>query len=800
MKKLLMILGMLVLLNSAAMAAAKSAERSILLEMRKTTDLGRDRISLIFDRLPEFSLDRSGQRFDILLENTSLSKGLVKPPEDETLVRILFAEKTESLLASLLLRRPPVQVVSTSSDKPARLDFDLYWEKSGSARPAVVFRIDGIPGRKGDPSAPGNKEFPPWSQGWRDFFAADLTPWALSPEMNYSLPELPPLDGTKTSQAMQQRLALAEQKEWSRLLQQTADMPAVLATETSLETLLLSEALLRTSALEAAEAYLRKGEALDKELRPRVDYLTDFALAANGHPYAAQLKLQDDLESLSAMDPFLPFMTLLAAETALATGENQQALNWLENKEILWPEALLPLVALRKATALAALGQPAEALQHLNRVADIEELLNFYPAARARLAAAAFASRNFELAARWYNRLAEQLSEKEMQSLAMFAAAAARYNAGDREWAQIGLQKTQLEMPGTEGADRSTLRLQDFQVLNGDEAAQAVAAHQYAELEKNSRLRALREEAGFKEALVLFLLGDAPTSVQRLMSFRRDFASGPLRAAADSLLLEQLPGVIGNLVEQKNDLQAIVLVEQNREILLQERLDNDFLGLIAAALTRLGLYERAIRVVLFQFDRATRVAEKEKFYLPLARLYRLQRQNQTVVNQAQTYLERYPKGESRGEIYSLMLDALVDLKGDDELLKQLERPDRPVSANLEMRAAWIYWQQERLGAVAERLTRAAELAGSLPQNETLLLAEALFQLERNREAAPLFDSLRSDPAFGAQASYRSAQLLLRKGERLAALKLLLEFVDKDQRSPWSLLAQDLLKEVSATNF
>jgi thioredoxin-like negative regulator of GroEL len=117
-----------------------------------------------------------------------------------------------------------------------------------------------------------------------------------------------------------------------------------------------------------------------------------------------------------------------------------------------------------------------------------------------------------------------------------------------------------------------------------------------------------------------------------------------------------------------------------------------------------------------------------------------------------------------------------------------------------MRAAWIYWQQGRLENLVERLTRATSLAGSLPQNETLLLAETLFQLQRNREAAPLFNRLRSDPDFGAQASYRSAQLLLRQGENLPALNLLLEFVDKDRSSPWSILAQDLLKELNVTNF
>ncbi len=787
------LLGLMVCLQPAGYLFA--ADPPKLLELQKHEGLSSTRITLTFDRLPEFSFDHSGQRLDVLLSKSTVSAGLMKLPEDETVVKILLAEKKGDLLVSLLLRRPPKQIVSESQDKPAQIRFDLYWDSARGSRPAVAFRIEGIPGRKGGRKVRDERQFPPWRENWRPLFKADLSPWKIEPEAHFSLPKLPVLTFDKPTAALKQRLDLVAENRWLSLLRFLPEMPAVAKAEKRVEELLVIEGLLRTDGLAAADRRLLALEDLQGPYRTRVDYLTDFVLASNGQAYAAFLKLSEQLKKLPVEDNLYPLMTLLAAETALASRNNKDAATLLENKKIRWPATLRPLVTLRRADAASELKSYADALRGYRSLSPDSRIFDQYPRSRARAARAAFEKGDYALAARFYKALAQQMADQPQEALAYYAAAASSYDAGDTEWAQIGLQKIYLEMPGTEGADRAALRLQDHQVLIGGERAQATAIYQYADLAKHSRTRALREEAMFKQALVLYLLGDSAESVKVLMTFRRVFARGSLRAEADSLLREQLPAVISRLIKKGEDIPAVVLVEQNRKLLLKGQLDKEFLDQIAGAFTRLGLFKRAARVLLFQLDRAQGKKEREELYLPLAQLYLMRREYRAASDYARTYLDKYPQGSRRGEAYGLLLDALEKQKRFSELLQQLERKDRPQSATLDIRAAWIYWQQERLTDVAARLEHARALGGVFAVKDMALLAETLYQLGRNTESAALYKTLIQNKKFGAQAKYRSAQLLLRQGKKRDGLKLLQDFVEKDKDGPWVILAQDLLKEI-----
>lgn len=772
-----------------------AAEKPVLLELQKQEGLSSTRISLVFDRVPQFSSEHSGQRLDILLSGVTVSPGLSRLPEDETVVKILLAQKGGDLLASLLLRRPPKQIVSKSQEDPARIDFELYWDSARGSRPAVAFRIEGIPGLKGGRKVRTERSFPAWHESWRDLFKADLTPWKLDPELNYSLPDLPDFAIENPTPALTQRLELRAEKRWLSLLRFTPEMLPVAEHEKLLEELLIIEGLIRSDGLEAAGVRLRSLEDLEGLHRARVDYLTNFVLAATGQAYAAFLKLDEQLKQLSGADPFFAPMTLLAVETALASGNEKAAIKLLANKELNWSATLQQIASMRSADATCGLGDYPEALSEYRKLPNSAVLFDSYPGSRACAAQSAFALGEFQAAARLYKNLARQLVDKPLADLAYFAAAAANYNAGATEWSQIGLQKIFLEMPGTEGADRAALRMQDLQVLTGGERGQAEASYRYAFIAKNSTSRALREEASFKQALVLYLLGDSAASVKQLMAFRRAFSSGALRPEADSLLSEQLPGVINALIDNGEDISAVVLVEQNRKLLLKGDLERSFLDRVAGALTRLGLFRRAARILLFQLDRAVDMAAREEFYLPLAQLYLLRQEYRAASDYAQTYLDKYPKGGMRGAVYGLMLDALEKQKRSEELMQLLERSDRPRSAALDVRAAWLYWQQQRLDSTVERLQSAQRLTGGLEVKEMALLAESLYQLGRTRDAEKLFIELQADETFGPQARYRSAQLLMRLGKMREGLNLLRSLVDNDKTGPWTVLAQDLLKQV-----
>ncbi|MCF6178654.1 MAG: hypothetical protein L3J63_04585, partial [Geopsychrobacter sp.] len=456
-KKLKIVLLAFVLLLPAVRAFCAEAnpepDKPILLELQKQEGLSSTRISMLFDRIPEFTFEHSAQRLDILLSKVSVSKGLTRLPEDETVVKILLAQKGDEILVSLLLRRPPKQIVSKSQENPARIDFDLYWDSARGSRPAVAFRIEGIPGRKGGRKVREERKFPPWHENWRQLFKADLTPWTLDPELNFSLPQLPEMAMKKPSAALKQRLELVKQKRWLSLVRFLPEMPPVAAGEKLLEELLVIESLMRTDRLDAAGHRLAQLEGIKGEFKSRVDYLTDFVLAANGQAFAAFLKIQEQLKRLPKQDSFSPLMVLLAAESAIASGNDKDVAVLLKDKKITWPEQLKPLVLMRLGDADSGLGKFPEEMEQYRKLVDGALLFEHYPRSRGRAAKAAFKVGKYRLAARFFKKLGHQLEDQPRQDLAFYAAAAANYDAGETEWAQIGLQKIFLEMPGTEGAE-----------------------------------------------------------------------------------------------------------------------------------------------------------------------------------------------------------------------------------------------------------------------------------------------------------------------------------------------------------
>jgi tetratricopeptide (TPR) repeat protein len=500
------------------------------------------------------------------------------------------------------------------------------------------------------------------------------------------------------------------------------------------------------------------------------------------------------LERLSDDNPLLPLSQFLFAEAALAAGKDRAALDHLQLQGVDWPDVLLIPRKLRIADAHAGLGQLDKAIQTYRDLAEEPGLFDYYRFSSNRAAFSAFKNGNYLFASEVYRKLITPLEEAPGDDLLLFAAGAAAYEAGDLGWGMIGLQRATLDRPDTEGGDRAALRLLDIKILKGGELVLAQTAAEYAKLGEKSQFRPVREEARFKHALALYLLGDNQESLEKLMRFRREFGSSQLIREADLLILQQLPTVVHRLLEQKNDLQAVVLAEQNRKLLLRSGFDKEFLRDLATAFDRLGLYERAGRVLLYLFDRTAGKPEQELIYLPLAQSYLKRAEYQKASEYAERYLKKFPHGEDAGALFSILLDAFERNGHSEELLSWLDREDRPSSRDLEIRAAHIYWKAGRLPSMVECLRRADRFGGAFEVKEMALLAEGYYQLGKNLAAEKIYRKLFDDPLFGVQARYRTAQLLLRQQQRRAALALLEKLVETDGDDPWGKLAQDLLTQ------
>ena len=791
-KTLALVLLFLLFFLSMSMTV-RAAETITLKSMVKEENPAFTRLTLTFSTLPQFSSEHSGQRVDLLLSDVELDPALRQLPEDERIVKILLAKKQQDLLLSILLRRLPQQIVTESKQNPARIVMDIYWSGGDTAaRPAVAFRITDMPPRKAGRRAARYQQESPWKDRWDDFFRDYRTYWKLDLPLTFTLPPQPPLVSDKQSPLwpLQEH---ANNNMFLSLIQQAAALRGLEPQQVYLRDIFASEAQLRTGAKEAALARLdslrREEEGSE---RSRVEYLTAYGQALDGQPLVAQLTLLQLLADIGEDDPFLPLAHFLFAETALATGQDKVALEHLQTKGITWPASLVVPVELRIADAKAGLGKLDEAVAAYRDLVDEPGLFDFYRFSSNRAGFSAFKNKNYKFASEIYRQMVTPLVEAPGDDLLLFAAGSAAYEAGDMGWGMIGLQRATLERPETEGGDRAELRMIDIELINKGELALEKVSRKYAELGFRSQFRPVREESRFKHALALHLLGEQRESVEKLMQFRREFGSSELVRETDLLILEQLPLVIHQLLEAKNDLQAVVLAEKNRKLLLRKGFDKKLLRDLATAFERLGLYERSSRVLLYLLDRTANSPEQRHIYLPLAQAYLKQAEYELASRYAEQYLQKYPQGEDAGAIFSLLLDAFDRQGQHAKLVTWLSRKDRPSSRDLEIRAAYIYWHQGNMAEVARCLERAQQHGGKLEVKEMALLAEAYYQLRRNGAAEKIYQQLQSDPDYGVRARYRTAQLLLRREQRRGAISLLKELVASDGSSRWGKLAQDLL--------
>lgn len=768
----------------------RAAEAATLLAMDKQENPNHTRIIFQLSDLPEFTTDRSGQRISLKLKQVEAAADLHDLPEDEAVVKILLAQKHEELLVSLLLRRPPQQVYTETQTGPNRIVMDIYWAADESSRPAVAFRISDMPPKKAGRRAARFQRKSPWDGRWYDFYRSYRSDWKLDLPLKFSLPKLPPLISDRNSPLwpLQEHADLGM---FLSLLKSAGSLSDLNDEQRFQRNLLVAEAQLRTGAVDAANARLLQMKETAGPNAARVGYLTAYGEALDGQPLVAGIRLQELLPQLKEEDPFVPYLRLLAAETTLSSKRDKEGLEQLD-KVAVWPDAFLQIAELRRADLLAGSGRLEDALAIY---ADLVEETGLYEAYRFscnRAAFTAFKQGNYSQASDLYRKLSEQLKDQPGEGLALFATGASAFEAGDSAWGMIGLQRATLDRPGSEGADRAALRLIDLGVIKGGELGLAKAVGEYAELGQKSDYRPVREEAVFKKALGLYLLKEHKQSVDELMLFRRNYATSKFKREVDLLLLEQLPKVVHSLLQEKDDLSAVVLVEKNRKLLLSGEFDQPFLQDLAMAFEKLGLYDRAGRVLLYLFDHNAGKPAQQEVYLPLARSFAKRKEYEKAGDYAGRYLKKYPQGEDAGALFGILLDSFDRQKRDQDLLGWLDDKTRPRSVDLEKRAAWIYWKLGKMNAVIDSLEWIKSAGHELGVKEMALLAEAYFQLDKNSQAEKNYRLLREDPGYGTQALYRGAQLLLRKRDRGAAMALLKKAVEVDTDGPWGKLAQDLL--------
>ncbi len=769
----------------ALYAPAHALGEPTLLRFSQDETLVSTRVRLDFSALPPHRVQVSGQRVDLFLTGARASQQLSLPLEDNSIIRTLLAQSDAELVVSLLLRRPPARAYA-SAEGEGTLLLEIFWDSDGGVRPSIAFSVSGMPAARAGAGVLQRPSLSRYAGRWEAFF--DEYRVAFRPEIPlfHFLPHRPREAFGEIPREIE-GLALADR--WSQVLDTLRTSAAPSEPQKRLDLAFLrAEALVRTGAFAQGIRHLEALAHKDLPLYQQHEriYLLALGAALQGDPYLARLHLSAMQEPSG---PYAPHIRLLQGELALVIDRPAEALEYLQDDRIDWPSAVRAGRDLRLADALFLSGRPEEARAHYRSLLVRPELLKQNAFSLSLCAESFAAAGEHEQAAFLYEELAKVIPPGDAHGLALFAAALSHLEAGDRSRALTFLNQLRVDYSRREAGHRAHLKMLDLDVLSGDEIRRREAEGVYGTIAAAAFRRELREEAAFKQAVVLALMQEKQRSIEHLIRFNRDFARGGLRAESGALLRELVPPRIAELIERGEDLQALVLVERTREDLLAGGMDLSFLLDVAEAAARLGLFERASRVYLYLLDGPDESQKKEGFYLPLIALAADSGQYRLAVDFARRYGQRYPGGRDAAAVLVHQLRALRALGRTEEALELLRPLRRPTSAEVELLAAEIFWEAQDFAAVAETFSAPGI---DIPPKGLLLRAEALRRLDRPEQALPLFRTLLGHEKVGDQAAFRTAQIELSMGHRPTGLNILRHLSEEGRDPLWRRLAAEAL--------
>jgi len=744
------------------------------------------------EEMPEYEIKTSGQRVDVILFQTETAETLDKLEAGGELVRTLVADQGGKTIVSLVLRRPPADVEYSTSEENPVLRLRLSWSQEEGSRPAIAEQLSGRPSLARGGASMTRRVSSPYSGNWKDFFRDYELPLRIEPDLVYTLASFPGLLRSGGLQAIPEKVtSLAKEGKWQEAGSSLGqpDSGNVSDGEGLVKGIVLADLLLRQDKVEQAREVLRDLPASGKrEQAAALSYLRAYAAAAAGDPYlgfsgARDLKLSDE-----APNRRRALAKLLEIETALGAGQAERAYALASDP----PQEELGLgriFALRRAQAGFALGKREGAPQELSDFS--RSFLQKHPRALAQLARSSYESGDYGQALQHFSRLANVLSDPELITMARFGEAMSDLRRGARPMAKQELARIAEKSASPRAKWRAEIELADMAVLEeGGRDARDIAAS-YRDIALGAQRREIREEAAFKRILVAHLSDHPRAAVEWLGPFLRDYSAGELRSHAQALLVEILPGVVKDLMEEEAYIQAMGLVQAHRNDLRYASLPLDFFYDLGDVFSRTGFFNRASRVYEYMISLAENPAEREAIYPHLVRSYLEQEEYAPAVTKAEEYVRDYPQGEHSRTMHYLLAKALRQSDRSERAGALLRSPDRPVSRKLDSLAGKIFFSQERFGEAERYLARATGKAWDKAPSELLLLrAESLFQTEDYGQALSLYSHLEKAGYQRSLARYRAGQIHRKAGRLEQGTKLWQRIVDTNKSPLWSELANE----------
>ncbi|MBW2185820.1 MAG: hypothetical protein JRG71_05280 [Deltaproteobacteria bacterium] len=298
----------------------------------------------------------------------------------------------------------------------------------------------------------------------------------------------------------------------------------------------------------------------------------------------------------------------------------------------------------------------------------------------------------------------------------------------------------------------------------------------------------------FKHAVAMYLMGHRMAAINELQHFLKSDRMSDLVPHAQALLVEILPGVIHDLVDEGKYFKALVLVEQNRDLLVSSQKNFSFLVELGQVFSKLEFSERALRLYLYLLD-VTAVGERqEQVYMPLMAALAQQHAFQRVIEYAGRYGALYPDGASRAAVFLLKVQALQALDRQAEVQQLLRDPQRPQSVEINRLAATLDWQGNFVQSAAQSIARV--VGDDITQADgadVLLQAEIMLSQGKLNSALSRYQHLKSITEYAEQAQYREATILLKQGFKTRGLNILEQLVENSNDGQWRTFAQETLE-------
>lgn len=607
-----------------------------------------------------------------------------------------MGQSKEKLVLSLLLRRPPYFVNAVKELQSRRLMIDVHWKdvQSGT-RPAIARSLPGELSLQNRGAVGSYGIDSKYRNDWVRFYRDYERQIALPLPLRYTLAPFPVLSlvGAVEDVVPLEVAELVALGEWKSALAalKSIGYEAEQGNQFARFLLIVAELHLRNNDYLRAQRMIDKArDLMDEEaeaLQAVADLLQMYVAAGRLHdPYQlmADLQLMTERHDVPALRPYVE---LFYAEVALATGYFRQAQPILEEQLLLGVGSLGNLYQQRLADAEFAQGNVRGALE---RYHGLREQLRESPMSLASFALSLYRTKDYSGAVEQLKLLSELTENAEQRDLVRYMLAMALIRSGE---GGPGYDLLHQIIPGTLGAVLAKAKIADLSMEVDSFQSRNRAMREYSELIDQMPGRDGRAEMQFKHALARYLLGQRMEAVEELRQLLKADRMTDLAPHAQALLAEILPDLIRGFVEDEKYFNALVLVEQNRELLVASQRDFSFLIDLGDVFSQLEFSDRAIRLYLYLLDYAGTQERTAAVYVPLLKALLQQESYGRALEYVGRYEKNYPNGAQRAEIYLYKVKALLGQGDGEAAYAALTQKQRPRSAELDRLTAQLAWER-----------------------------------------------------------------------------------------------------------